>query len=291
MHAPVPLLSIKGLDVARADASGRPVPGREPLLRQVGLAVYPSRVLGLVGESGSGKSLTALAAMGLLPPGLVRTSGEILFGDRTLDAMTGPELRRLRGGQAAMILQNPMTCFDPILTVGAHFRETLRAHAPEASRDAAWRKARVAGALAEVGFPDPGAVAGLYPFQMSGGMLQRVMVAMALLFEAALLVADEPTTDLDVSAQATILDLIDHIRRVHAKGVLFITHDLSVVARMADEVAVMHQGRIVEYAPVGEFFAAPVHPHAKALVAAHRRLHAHDAALREGFAGGGGPGS
>ncbi|NMC47888.1 MAG: ABC transporter ATP-binding protein, partial [Desulfovibrio sp.] len=208
-----------------------------------------------------------------------RLSGEISLAGRRLDTLAAEDLRRLRGSGAAMVLQNPMSCFDPVLTVAGHFAETVAAHDPALARDRDGRLRRVRGALAEVGFAEPDAVLPLYPFQMSGGMLQRVMVAVALLFEAPLLIADEATTDLDVQAQTRILDLIDRIRRAHGTGVLCITHDLGVVARLADDVAVMHGGEIVEKAPVQTFFAAPGHPHARALVAAHLCLHAHDAAL------------
>jgi nickel transport system ATP-binding protein len=217
--------------------------------------------------------------MGLLPRGLCRSSGEISLSGRRLDGLSGEEMRRLRGSGAAMVLQNPMSCFDPVLTMTDHFTETVAAHDPALARDRDKRLGRVRKALAEVGFPEPDAVLPLYPFQMSGGMLQRVMMALALLFDAPLLIADEATTDLDVRAQARILDLIDRIRRTHGTGVLCITHDLGVVARLADEVAVMHRGEIVEKAPVEAFFSAPGHPYARALVAAHLCLHAHDAAL------------
>ncbi len=273
-----PLLCVRNLHVARKNGSG---PAGRPLVRDVSLTLHAGRILGLVGESGSGKSLTALSVMGLLPTGLARLSGEISLSGRRLDTLSAEDLRRLRGSGAAMVLQNPMSCFDPVLTVDDHFTETVAAHDPALARDRDRRRGRVREALAEVGFSDPDAVLPLYPFQMSGGMLQRVMVALALLFDAPLLIADEATTDLDVRAQARILDLIDRIRRTHGTGVLCITHDLGVVARLADEVAVMHRGEIVETAPVEAFFAAPGHPHTRALVAAHLCLHAHDAALED----------
>ncbi|GFK92642.1 Nickel import ATP-binding protein NikD [Fundidesulfovibrio magnetotacticus] len=248
------LLEIEELRVETAGAAPR------ELVRGVSLHVAPGEVLGLVGASGSGKSLTCLSVMDLLPSGLRRAGGRV--------RVSGRETVR-RGLDAAMVLQNPSSCFDPVMTVRGHFKETLKAQGTGWARGAA----RAEESLAEAGFEEPGAILGLYPFQMSGGMLQRVAVALAMLGGPRLLLADEPTTDLDMPAQAKVLDLIDRLRRARGLGVLLVTHDLSVVARLADRVAVMQDGRLVETGPVSRVFEAPSHPYARTLLAAHLELH------------------
>lgn len=246
------------------------------LVRGVRLDVRRGRVLGLVGESGSGKSLTCLAAMGLLPRGLTMVRGEVLLEGRPIQDLPAEERRRLRGGRLAMIMQNPMSCFNPVVTIRTHMLETLQAHGAVQSgegRHGRETDARLAAALAEAALPDPMSLLPLYPFQLSGGMLQRVMIAMALLLDAPCLLADEPTTDLDATAQAQILDVLDSLRQRRGLAVLLVTHDLSVVARLADDVAVMRHGHLVEHAPAAQLYRTPQHPYTRRLMAAHLALY------------------
>jgi oligopeptide/dipeptide ABC transporter ATP-binding protein len=220
-------------------------------------------LLGLVGESGCGKSITALSLMRLVgPPGRV-TGGEIRFGGENLLAATEDRMREIRGDDIAMIFQDPMTSLNPVYTVGEQIAEALRLH-----RKLNRRRAREAAveAMREVSIPDPARRADDYPHQLSGGMRQRVMIAMALACDPRLLIADEPTTALDVTIQAQILELIDELRRTRNLAVLLITHDLGVVAEVADRVAVMYTGRIVEESPVEELFARPKHPYTEGLL-------------------------
>jgi oligopeptide/dipeptide ABC transporter ATP-binding protein len=220
-------------------------------------------LLGLVGESGCGKSITALSVMRLVAtPGNV-VGGEVLFGGENLLKASDARMREIRGDDIAMIFQDPMTSLNPVFTVGEQIAEALRLH-----RDLNRRQAREAAveAMREVAIPDPGRRAGDYPHQLSGGMRQRVMIAMALACDPKLLIADEPTTALDVTIQAQILELIDDLRRTRNLGVLLITHDLGVVAEVADRVAVMYTGRIVEESPVAELFARPKHPYTEGLL-------------------------
>jgi oligopeptide/dipeptide ABC transporter ATP-binding protein len=238
----------------------------------VSFAVDRGRVMGLVGESGCGKSMTALAVMRLVPaPGRI-TAGRIVFDG--IDVLGLPEhaMRRLRGARIAMIFQEPMTALNPVLTAGYQIAEVLRIHRPISAR-AAW--ARAVELLAEVGIPEPAARAHEYPHQLSGGMRQRVMIAMAIACEPALLIADEPTTALDVTIQAEILDLLRGLRERHGMGLVLITHDLGVVAEQADRVAIMYAGRIVEEAPTVELFAAPLHPYTRALLRSMPALGVH----------------
>ena len=248
------------------------------VVRNVSFSVPRGRVTCLVGESGCGKSLTCLAILGLLPEAVRQTGGTITLDGERVSELSPERLRALRGGKAAMILQNPMSCFDPICTIKSHFLESLAAHgggsrslSPEAAPESDLTRAR--RSLAEVGFDNPDDILDAYPFQLSGGMLQRVMVALALLSEIRLLLADEPTTDLDVVSQARILTLLDETRRRHGMGVLLVTHDIGVVARMADFVVVMHKGEVVEQGEVATLFAAPRHVYTRALLQAHLSLY------------------
>lgn len=248
------------------------------VVRNVSFSVPRGRVTCLVGESGCGKSLTCLAILGLLPEAVRRTGGTITIDGERVNDLSPEHLQALRGGKAAMILQNPMSCFDPICTVKSHFLESLAAHggnpgrlSPEVMPESDLARAR--RSLAEVGFDSPDDILDAYPFQLSGGMLQRVMVALALLSEIRLLLADEPTTDLDVVSQARILTLLDETRRRHGMGVLLVTHDIGVVARMADFVVVMHKGEVVEQGEVATLFAAPRHAYTRALLQAHLSLY------------------
>jgi oligopeptide/dipeptide ABC transporter ATP-binding protein len=229
----------------------------------VSFSLDRGRVLGLVGESGCGKSMTALCLMRLVPPPGRIVGGRITFQGRDLLALPEHEMRALRGSQMAMIFQEPMTALNPVLSAGSQVAEAIFLH-KGVSRRQAW--ARAVELLGEVGIPDPLRRAHDYPHQLSGGMRQRVMIAMAIACDPQLLLADEPTTALDVTIQAEILALLRTLRERHGMAVMLITHDLGIVAEQADEVAIMYAGRIVEHAPVGELFARPLHPYTQALL-------------------------
>jgi peptide/nickel transport system ATP-binding protein/oligopeptide transport system ATP-binding protein len=241
-------------------------PTRAGLVRAVdGVSFYldEGELLGLVGESGCGKSITALSLMRLVgQPGRI-VGGEIWFGGENLLGVSEARMREIRGDDIAMIFQDPMTSLNPVYTVGEQIAEALRLHRRLNRRQA--REAAVE-AMREVSIPDPARRADDYPHQLSGGMRQRVMIAMALACDPRLLIADEPTTALDVTIQAQILELIDELRRTRNLAVLLITHDLGVVAEVADRVAVMYTGRIVEESPVAELFARPKHPYTEGLL-------------------------
>ncbi|MBM4242890.1 MAG: ABC transporter ATP-binding protein [Deltaproteobacteria bacterium] len=235
----------------------------------VSFTIAPGATLGLVGESGCGKSVTSLAILRLLDGSARLRSGTIRFEGRDLLALPEADMRRLRGARIAMIFQEPSTSLNPVFTVGAQVAEALRLHRG-LSRSDAWAGAVDLLRLVEI--PDAERRARSYPHQMSGGMKQRVMIAMAISCEPALLIADEPTTALDVTIQAQILDLLRDLKDRLGMSLLLITHDLGVVAAEADEVAIMYAGRIVEQAPAGALFSAPAHPYAQALLASLPRL-------------------
>jgi len=241
-------------------------PTRAGLVRAVdGVSFYLDRgeLLGLVGESGCGKSITALSIMRLIaPPGRI-VAGEIDFDGQSLLALSNAAMRAIRGNDIAMIFQDPMTSLNPVFTVGEQIAEALRLHR-KLSRAAARQAAIVA--MKEVAIPDPERRVNDYPHQLSGGMRQRVMIAMALACDPKLLIADEPTTALDVTIQAQILELLNDLRKTRELGVLLITHDLGVVAEVADRVAVMYTGRIVEESRTDELFARPKHPYTEGLL-------------------------
>jgi oligopeptide/dipeptide ABC transporter ATP-binding protein len=241
-------------------------PTRNGLVKAVnGVSFYldAGELLGLVGESGCGKSITALSIMRLIsPPGKI-AGGEITFDGQNLLKLSEAAMRQIRGDDIAMIFQDPMTSLNPVFTVGEQIAEALRLHrklSRKAARDAAVE------AMREVAIPDPARRINDYPHQLSGGMRQRVMIAMALACDPKLLIADEPTTALDVTIQAQILELLDELRRNRELAVLLITHDLGVVAEVADRVAVMYTGRIVEESSVAELFAKPKHPYTEGLL-------------------------
>ena len=256
-------------------------PTRAGLVRAVdGVSFYLQRgeLLGVVGESGCGKSMTALSIMRLIsPPGKI-VDGEILFEGRDLLKLSESEMRQLRGDDIAMIFQDPMTSLNPVFTVGEQIAEALRLH-----RKLSRKEARLATieAMREVSIPDPARRVDDYPHQLSGGMRQRVMIAMALACNPKLLIADEPTTALDVTIQAQILELLDELRRQRELAVLLITHDLGVVAEVADRVAVMYTGRIVEESPVDELFARPKHPYTEGLLRSVPKLTAEHVIKKE----------
>ncbi|MEU7002279.1 ABC transporter ATP-binding protein [Nonomuraea sp. NPDC046570] len=236
----------------------------------VNLEVRPGEIVGLVGESGSGKSVTAMSVLGLVrPPGRV-VGGSIVFGGRDLLGLPPRELRAVRGKEIAMIFQDPMTALNPVLPVGAQIAEAIRLHRPGLGRKAA--KERVLELLATVGVADPAARYGRHPHEYSGGMRQRAMIAMALANEPALLIADEPTTALDVTIQAQVLELIRTSARDSGAATVLITHDLGVIAELADRVAVMYAGRVVEHGDVEAVFSAPRHPYTAGLLAGRPRL-------------------
>jgi oligopeptide/dipeptide ABC transporter ATP-binding protein len=231
----------------------------------VSFDVYKGEVMGLVGESGCGKSVTALSIMRILPdpPGKV-TGGVITFEGRELLTLPEHEMRRVRGGRIGMIFQEPMTSLNPVFTVGEQVAEALVCQ-KGMSGDAALKRAAELFEL--VGLPDPKQQVKNYPHQLSGGMRQRVMIAMAISCEPSLIIADEPTTALDVTIQAQILELLNDIRKKFNTAIILITHDLGIIAQMADRVAVMYAGRIVEYAKTDDIFYDPLHPYTEGLLA------------------------
>ena len=234
-------------------------------LSGVDLHVNPGETLGIVGESGSGKTMTALSLMGLLPQGGRVSSGSIILDGQDLTKMSLREKRRLRGTKVGMIFQDPLTSLNPTMKIGLQVCEPLRVHKKMSKKDALERAVEI---LRRVGMPRPEIVINNYPHQLSGGMRQRVMIAMALVCEPRILIADEPTTALDVTTQMQILDLIDELRDEYQMGVILITHDLGVVAGHTDRVAVMYAGRIVETAPTKTLFTEPKHRYTSSLMAA-----------------------
>ena len=260
-----PLLEVSGLSVQFA-SQGQTVRAVD----DVSFTLDRGETLGIVGESGSGKSVTALALMRLIPtpPGRI-TAGSIRFDGRDVLAMTPDALRDLRGREVAMIFQDPMTSLNPVLTVGRQITEVLEEHLGMAAGAATTRAAEL---LAMVGIPAPEQRLSDYPHRFSGGMRQRVMIAMAMACQPRLLIADEPTTALDVTIQAQILELIRTLQREHGMAVIMITHDLGVVAGMADRVAVMYGGRMVEQGPTEDVFADPRMPYTMGLLGSIPRI-------------------
>lgn len=246
--------------------------GEVTALRGVSFQLQAGETLGLVGESGCGKTVTALSILRLLPAPFCRLSGRVSFQGRELTALPINEMRRIRGNKIAMIFQEPMTALNPVLTVGEQIAEVLRWHRRLSARQA-WEEARAC--LAKVGMPDPKARLAQYPHQLSGGLRQRVLIAMALACQPQLLIADEPTTALDVTIQAQILTLIAELQAALQMGLLLITHNLGVVAQIAARVAVMYAGVIVEQAPTLDLFDRPYHPYTQGLLASVPKLDFH----------------
>ena len=263
--APAPVLRVEGLCV-----SVRSEGGLKPLVEDLSFTLHKGETLAIAGESGSGKSITALAIMGLLPPPAVRvTGGRVMLSGRDLTALPEPDLRRIRGDRIAMIFQEPMTSLNPVMTVGAQLAEAIRAHEPVTWTEA---RQRAAAALLAVRLSEPQRRMRQFPHELSGGMRQRVMIAMALALRPEVLIADEPTTALDVTVQREILDLLRELQTEMGTAIILITHDMGVVAEMADRVIVMRAGRQVETAATTEIFARPRAVYTRALLAAVPRI-------------------
>src|SRR5580693_3402901 len=261
---PMALLEIENLQVQfrTPDGLNRAVNGAS-------FHVDEGETLAVVGESGCGKSVTAMSVLRLVPEPPARLAGSIRFAGRELFALTDREMREIRGNDISMIFQEPMTSLNPVLTIGRQIRETLRLHQGLNKRAA---NARAVEMLALVGIPDPRSRARQFPHQLSGGMRQRVMIAIALACNPKLLIADEPTTALDVTIQAQILQLMLDLKRRVGAAIVLITHDLGVVAEIAERVMVMYAGRKVEEAPVAELFRSPRHPYTQGLLGAVPKL-------------------
>jgi peptide/nickel transport system ATP-binding protein len=261
-----PVLEVRDLKVSFPGPDHRrfyPVDG-------VSFSLDRGQTMALVGESGSGKSLTSLALLQLVPqPGRVESESVIRLGETDVLGLRGEALRQIRGRRIGMIFQDPMTSLNPVFTVEDQITEGILAHFKMPRRTARERALQL---LEEVGIPDPGARLKAYPHQLSGGMRQRVMIAIALSAEPDILVADEPTTALDVTVQAQILEVLDRLQQSRGMAVLLITHDLGIVAGRADRVAVMYAGQIVEEAPTSELFANPSHPYTQGLFASVPRI-------------------
>ncbi|MFT8931884.1 MAG: ABC transporter ATP-binding protein [Acetobacter syzygii] len=259
MPVNAPLLEVQNLCVSFA-TRGQMI----PIVENISFSIGEQEILGLVGESGSGKSVTAMALMGLIDAPGVRITGMARFKGQDLLAMSGKQLRTLRGQEIAMIFQDPMTAFTPVYTIGWQIDEQLRVHQKLSRRQA---RARTVELLGEMGVPDPLNTANRYPHQLSGGLRQRAMIAMALSCNPSLLIADEPTTALDVTVQAQILDLMRNLRKTYGSSVLLITHDMGVVAETCDKTLVLYSGRVAETGTTQALFAHPQHPYTAALLA------------------------
>jgi peptide/nickel transport system ATP-binding protein len=267
-----PVLSVRNLTVDLPKGMER-----NYAVRDISFDLPRGEILCVIGESGSGKSVTANAVMGLLPPLMRVSSGEIMFQGQNLLTLEEPALRTMRGRVVSMIFQDPLSALNPLMTVGDQVIEVMAAHDDGTPKS---RQARALELLTEVGLPDPALMLHQYPFRLSGGQRQRVMIAMALALEPDILIADEPTTALDVTTQAQILELIQQIQRKKGMSVLFITHDFGVVAEIADRVIVMEKGIMVEQGVADTVFSAPQHPYTKRLIAAVPKLSKRDRAAR-----------
>ncbi len=235
-----------------------------PIVENISFNMGTQEILGLVGESGSGKSITAMALMGLIDTPGVRITGSARFKGQDILGLSGRQLRTLRGREIAMIFQDPMTAFTPVYTIGWQIDEQLCVHQKLSRRHA---RARTVELLGEMGVPDPANTANRYPHQLSGGLRQRAMIAMALSCNPSLLIADEPTTALDVTVQAQILDLMRNLRKTHGSSVLLITHDMGVVAETCERTLVLYSGRVAEAGTTQDLFAHQQHPYTAALLA------------------------
>ncbi|OWR30958.1 nickel import ATP-binding protein NikD [Saccharibacillus sp. O23] len=257
------VLEVRGLRVGLK--SGEPA----QLLKSIDLSLGRGRVLGIVGESGSGKSLTCSAILGLLDKRAMSVEGSVRLNGRELTDLPGRTLRTIRGKEIGCIMQNPMNAFTPVYTVGSQFVETLRAHSRMSKAQAREQAAR---SLESVNLPEPDKIMKRYPHQLSGGMLQRVMIAICLCLRPELVIADEPTTALDAVNQLQVLRELERLKTECGTSVLLVSHDLGVIAQMADEVAVMRKGEIVEYADVHRLFDDPRHEYTRMLLQARPRI-------------------
>lgn len=256
----MPLLDVRDLSVAFDTDEGR-----VDVIDQVNLQLESGETLGVVGESGCGKSVTALAIMGLLPQPSGRiTNGQIVLDNQDLLGKHLDERRRVRGRRISMIFQEPMTALNPVQRIGKQLVESVQLHRPDVGKDESLEEC--VKILEQVGISEPEQRLMDYPHQLSGGMRQRVMIAMALIHVPDILIADEPTTALDVTIQAQILELIAKLQQENGMAVIFITHDLAVIAELADRVSVMYAGRVVEQSKVTELFSAPLHPYTQGLL-------------------------
>ncbi|WP_219417338.1 ABC transporter ATP-binding protein [Pseudonocardia nigra] len=276
MRAPVtvdvaaPVLAVEGLSLSvRSDR------GPVPLLADVSLTVRPGETVGLVGESGSGKSLTIRTALGMLPRRSSATGRVVVDGIDALSASTA-QLRTVRRAKASMIFQDPRASINPVRRIGDYLTEGLRASGVRRGE----ARARAVDLLEQVGIPEPARAVRQFPHEFSGGMLQRVMIAGALSTRPRLLLADEPTTALDVTTQAEVIGLLTSLQEAHGTGLIFVTHDLGLASAICDRIYVMYAGRIVEHAESGSLFRSPTHPYTAALLAASPDLHGPRGAIR-----------
>jgi len=259
--APVPgapLLEVRDLAVAH-----RAMLGTTPILRGVSLSIMPGEILGVVGESGAGKSMIGTAITGLLEPPLHMAGGEVVYDGRRIDGLPSAERRALRGAEIATIFQDPMTSLNPVFTIERQLVETIMLHRGVRRREA---REEAVDLLARVGIPAPAERLRSYPHEFSGGMRQRVVIALALGGRPRLMIADEPTTALDVSVQAQIVALLRDLCRERGMAVMLVTHDMGVIASVADRIAVVYAGRIVEIGPVADVIRAPLHPYTRGLM-------------------------
>jgi peptide/nickel transport system ATP-binding protein len=255
-----PVLEFRDFSLGFEGAGGRV----HNLLDRLSFRVEPDSILGVVGESGCGKSLTALSAMRLLPGGTVHQGGDIVFDGESLLARSSAQMQEIRGREIAMIFQEPMSCLNPVHTVGRQIGEVFRIHQP--GIDEAECRQRVIDLLNQVAIANPAQRFGQYPHQLSGGMRQRIMIAMAIALNPKLILADEPTTALDGTIQAQILELIRDLQQTRGGSMLLITHDLAVVAEVCDDVVIMYAGRVVERGRAAQIFEAPLHPYTRGLM-------------------------
>ncbi len=253
-----PILRVENLSLSFVTETGT-----VPVLHELSYSLPKGKVLAVVGESGSGKTVQALSVLKLLAPNAKITGGKIIYGGKNLLACKESTLRKVRGSKISMIFQDPGSSLNPVLTIGEQLTETLRAHR-KITKTAARKKA--AELLTQVGIADAEKRLAEYPFQFSGGMCQRVMIAMALALNPDILIADEPTTALDVTIQAQILKLIKDLQRQNGMSVIFITHNLAVAAQVADEVLVLYAGQCMELAPANDLFSRPLHPYTQGLL-------------------------
>ncbi len=256
------LLEIQGLEVVYHTQEGQ-----LKALHDVSFQVHPGEIVGIVGESGCGKSTVASSVLRLLPPNGEITAGKMRFQDRDLRALSTEQLRKMRGRDMAMIFQDPMTSLNPVFTIGNQMADIQRAHATRGSADSRIMRQQSLEMLEQVGIPDTEHRYRSFPHEFSGGMRQRIMIAMALMSQPTLLIADEPTSAVDVTLEAQILQLIRQLRRKYKTAILYISHDLGVIAQLCDRVLVMYAGRIVEQGDVYSLFDDPQHPYTQALLA------------------------